>query len=100
MTEIRDRISVPFFMLSGIPAITADPEVGSISVPSIRTVVVLPAPFGPRNPNTSPYPTSNETSSTATRSPKRLVRCSTTSAEPLIARQLPIATHDAGSVPA
>jgi hypothetical protein len=37
-----------------------DPRHGScargaaISVPSVRTVVALPAPFGPRNPNTSP----------------------------------------------
>ena len=32
----------------------ADPELGAIRVPSVRTVVVLPAPFGPRKPNTSP----------------------------------------------
>ena len=48
-----------------------------MSVPSVRTVVVLPAPFGPRNPNTSPTPTSNETSSNATRSPNRFDRWST-----------------------
>jgi hypothetical protein len=35
----------------------AETEVGAISVPRVRTVVVLPEPFGPRNPNTSPYPT-------------------------------------------
>jgi hypothetical protein len=46
----------------------------------MRTVVVLPAPFGPRKPKTSPAATVNETSSTAIRSPKRLVRCSTVSA--------------------
>jgi hypothetical protein len=44
MIEIRDRIAGPFFALSGIPATTADPELGSISVPSVRTVVVLPTP--------------------------------------------------------
>lgn len=38
-------------------------------------VVVFPAPFGPRNPNTSPFPTENETSSTARRVPNRLARC-------------------------
>ena len=43
-----------------------------MSVPSVRTVVVLPAPLGPRNPNTSPRPTSNDTPSNATRSPNRL----------------------------
>jgi hypothetical protein len=52
--EIRERIAEPFFALNGIPATTADPEVGAISVPSVRTVVVLPAPLGPRKPNTSP----------------------------------------------
>ena len=57
-----------------MPATTAEPAVGAISVPSVRTVVVLPAPFGPRNPNTSPHPTLNETSARAVRSPKRLVR--------------------------
>ena len=51
-----------------------------MSVPSVRTVVVFPAPFGPRNPNTSPWPTSKETSSKATRSPKRLLRLRTDSA--------------------
>ena len=33
---------------------SADPELGVSSVPNVRTVVVLPAPFGPRKPNTSP----------------------------------------------
>ncbi len=52
--EIRERIAEPFFALNGIPATIADPELGAISVPSVRTVVVLPAPLGPRKPNTSP----------------------------------------------
>ena len=60
-----------------MPATTAEPAVGAISVPSVRTVVVLPAPFGPRKPNTSPHPTLNETSDSAVRSPKRLVSPST-----------------------
>jgi cytochrome c oxidase assembly factor CtaG len=47
-------------------------EETAISVPSVRTVVVLPAPLGPRKPKTSPCPKSNETSSNATRSPNRL----------------------------
>ena len=54
MIEIRARIAGPFSALNGMPATVADPEVGAISVPSVRTVVVLPAPFGPRKPNTSP----------------------------------------------
>ena len=54
MIEIRARIAGPFSALNGMPATVADPEVGAISVPSVRTVVVLPAPLGPRKPNTSP----------------------------------------------
>ena len=80
MIAIRRRISTPFSGVSGIPATVAEPEVGAMSVPSVRTVVVFPAPFGPRNPNTSPWPTSKETSWNATRSPKRLLRRSTESA--------------------
>ena len=36
------------------PATVASPAVGVISVASIRSVVVLPAPFGPRKPKISP----------------------------------------------
>jgi hypothetical protein len=54
MIEIRRRISTPFSGVSGIPATVAEPDVGAMSVPSVRTVVVLPAPFGPRKPKTSP----------------------------------------------
>jgi hypothetical protein len=54
MIEILRRISTPFSAVSGRPVTVADPEVGAMRVPRVRTVVVLPAPFGPRNPNTSP----------------------------------------------
>src|ERR1700722_14976045 len=74
MIEMCWRISAVRPELSGIPATTADPEVGAIRVPRIRTVVVLPAPFGPRKPNTSPRATVNDTSATAVREPKTLVR--------------------------
>lgn len=37
------------------PAIQAFPEVGLKSPVNIEIVVVLPAPFGPSNPNTSPF---------------------------------------------
>jgi hypothetical protein len=74
MTEIRDRITGPFFALNGIPATIAVPELGAIGVPNIRTVVVLPAPFGPRNPKISPPATLKDTSDTAVRPPKTLVR--------------------------
>src|SRR5439155_26798266 len=42
-----------------------------------RMVVVLPAPFGPRNPRISPLFTSKETPSTAFVSPKRFTRSRT-----------------------
>jgi hypothetical protein len=71
MIAIRRRISTPFSGVSGNPATVAEPEVGESRVPSVRTIVVLPAPFGPRKPKTSPCPTSKETSSKAMRSPNR-----------------------------
>src|ERR1019366_2380860 len=74
MTEIRCRISAALAGPTGMPATVAEPAVGEISVPRIRTVVVLPAPFGPRNPTTSPPATLNDTSDTAVRAPKTLVR--------------------------
>jgi hypothetical protein len=54
MIEIRARICGPFRTVSKIPATVAEPEVAAMSVPRVLTVVVLPAPFGPRNPKTSP----------------------------------------------
>ncbi len=74
MTAIRCRISAAPSGPTGMPATMAEPAVGEISVARIRTVVVLPAPFGPRNPNTSPAATLNDTSDTAVRPPKTLVR--------------------------
>src|ERR1035438_9664275 len=44
----------------------------------MRMVVDLPAPFGPRKPKTSPFRISRLIRSTATKSPKRLTRFSTT----------------------
>ncbi len=80
MIAIRCRINTPFSAVRGSPATVADPEVGAIRVPRVRTVVVFPAPLGPRNPNTSPRLTSKETSSYAIRSPKCLERFWTESA--------------------
>src|SRR5438045_1365249 len=56
------------------PATVASPPLGASSPVSIRIAVVLPAPFAPRNPNTSPAPTSKETWSTAVKEPKVRVR--------------------------
>jgi hypothetical protein len=54
MIEMHDRMAGPFSGRNSMPATVADPEVGASSVPSVRTVVVFPAPLGPRKPNTSP----------------------------------------------
>src|SRR5947209_6573659 len=54
------------------PATRAWPAVGFASVQSMLIVVVLPAPFGPRKPNTSPGATSKSTPRTALTSPKSL----------------------------
>src|SRR5579863_9171015 len=56
------------------PATNAWPPLGVMSVVSIRTIVVLPAPLGPSSPKTSPRRTSKLTWSTAVKAPKRLVR--------------------------
>ena len=44
-------------------------RVGDGAPTTVRMVVVFPAPFGPRNPNTSPASTSNDSDSTPTTSP-------------------------------
>jgi hypothetical protein len=44
MTEMPRRMSTPFQGWSGMPATVADPAVGLMSVPSVRTVVVFPNP--------------------------------------------------------
>src|SRR5271155_48268 len=52
----------------------AVPEVGVMKPASMRMVVDLPAPLGPRKPSTSPRATLKDTLSTAVKLPKRLVR--------------------------
>src|SRR5215204_4170252 len=47
------------------PSTRPSPDEGYRRPDSIFSVVVLPAPFGPRNPTTSPAPISNEIASTA-----------------------------------
>ena len=54
---------------TSMPLTKAAPPSGGRMPSSISTVVVLPAPFGPRMPNTSPGATENETPATASRSP-------------------------------
>src|SRR3954470_14535426 len=62
------------------PATRALPLVGFASVHSMLIVVVLPAPFGPRNPNTSPASTLKRTPLTASTSSKDFLRSSTSMA--------------------
>ena len=47
------------------PSTLAEPEVGGMRPISIRIVVVLPAPFGPRKPKISPRSTVKDTPLTA-----------------------------------
>src|ERR1051325_5451092 len=56
------------------PQMVTVPAVGRMRPTSMRMVVVFPAPFGPRKPNTSPGWRSNETLSTIVRLPMTLVR--------------------------
>jgi len=58
---------------TGYPSSQIDPVVGLVSPSSIRIMVVLPAPFGPRYPNAVPVGTRRSTRSTAVRPPNRLV---------------------------
>jgi hypothetical protein len=57
----------------GRPSTVAVPEVGRARPRTIRKVVVLPAPLGPRKPVTRPGWTSKLRPSTARRVPKALV---------------------------
>src|SRR6185436_15225635 len=54
--------------MRSVPAETGETQ------PIIRIVELLPAPFGPRKPKASPRLTSRSIPSTATSSPKRLIR--------------------------
>ena len=58
-------------LTTSIPPTVAWPESGDKSVASMRTVVVLPAPFGPKTLNTVPSSTSSDNPSSALTSPLR-----------------------------
>src|SRR5438094_4706116 len=60
--------------VTSTPPTVAWPDVGARRPQSIRIVVDFPAPLLPRKPKISPSRTSNETSLTATKPPKRRVR--------------------------
>src|SRR5712691_7075947 len=57
-----------------LPPTVALPEVGCSRPHSMRMVVDLPAPLGPRNPKISPRVTSRLIWSTATKLPKRFTK--------------------------
>src|SRR5262245_31367376 len=65
-----------------LPKISASPEVGRRRVAMTEMVVVLPAPFGPSNPKTSPSLISKLKPSTASIESKRLRNASTRKALP------------------
>src|SRR5258706_254668 len=65
------------FSCTSSPHTETLPALGGMKPVIMRMVVDLPAPLGPRNPNTSPLPTSKETPSTARFGPKDLLRFST-----------------------
>ncbi|MDP3185062.1 MAG: hypothetical protein Q8M58_07320 [Anaerolineales bacterium] len=48
------------------------PDAGRVRPVNMRMVVVLPAPLGPRKPNTSPWRTAKSTPSTARRGGRSL----------------------------
>src|SRR6266851_2149424 len=68
---MRSRI-LPGSVARSQPATRAVPPLGGISVASIRSVVVLPAPFGPRKPKISPRRTLRSTPTTASTTRLRL----------------------------
>src|SRR3954463_15274421 len=51
------------------PPMVTSPSLGGMKPVIIRMVVLLPAPFGPRKPSTSPFSTVKETPLTATFGP-------------------------------
>src|SRR6478735_7603138 len=57
-----------------MPRTLAVPLVGARKQVKMRIVVLLPAPFGPKNPTTSPFSTSKLILSSARTDPKRFVR--------------------------
>ncbi len=59
---------------ASMPSMCTSPDVGARKPVSMRSVVVLPAPLGPRKPTISPVSTRNDTSFTASLLPYRLVR--------------------------
>src|SRR5215471_1939321 len=81
------------------PATRPSPDVGRSKVARNRIVVLLPAPLGPMKPKTSPLPIVKLRSSTATKSPYRLVKFITSIMNPRSPRMLSRRASDGGSSP-
>ena len=84
----------------GVPSKVAVPDVGRTSPRRQRSVVVLPAPLGPRKPVTRPGWTRKDRSSTAWTSPKVLVSPEISIMGPACTRSLPsvsLRTRSSGS---
>jgi hypothetical protein len=69
----KEYFSAPAEALDSMPKTRIRPLVGLMRSSAVRIVVVLPAPLGPRNPNTSPWLTVRSTSMTPRCSPYDLV---------------------------
>src|ERR1035437_488742 len=70
---MRSR-TLPGSLSRSAPAIVASPPLGGSRVASIRRVVVLPAPLGPRNPKISPFSRLRSTPLTASTLPWRVLK--------------------------
>ena len=82
------------------PATVAVPAVGRSSVVSMRSVVVLPAPFGPRKPTISPSPTVRSTPRTASTVRLRLLNVRASPRASIIAIVVPTSVQDQCLAPA
>src|SRR5262245_39170320 len=98
---MRRRTLAPCVALSRPNTRTA-PALGRSSVAQTRISVVLPTPFGPNSATAAPRSTLQSMSSRASVPPKRLLRCSTSSATGIAAlyrNARPEGNHIVGSSP-
>ena len=75
------------------PLMAAEPDVGGIKPVIILIVVDFPAPFGPRNPRTSPSATEKDIPFTAWKPPKSFFRHFTSSIPVVLSEKWRILYH-------
>ena len=81
ITRLRAATDLPIGVGFGIStpeqaaAVARFADASVVGSAIMRIVDVLPAPFGPRNPNVSPRSTRKSIPSTAVNEPNRFVRC-------------------------